>query len=121
MCSYAHKRASKSSPPLLEVLKCVENATRDGQMLICDRQTSSDEEDKGFRGPETNATAAELPALATNNELRDLGYLPNEQNLLCRNAAPNSLNPVSSNTMSAEMKNALQLLPPKPYTGDYQL
>jgi hypothetical protein len=80
---------------------------------------TSDEEAKDFVSVENNATTAELPALTANNELRDIGYLPNEHNLLIQNTVPNSLMPpASSNTMTAEMKNALRLLPPKPYTGD---
>jgi hypothetical protein len=87
-------------------------------MLICIRNIPPDEEAKHLVSAESHSTTAELPVLATNNELRDIGYLPNEQNLLFQNIAPDLLLPTSSNSMTTEMKNALRLLPPKPYTGD---
>lgn len=37
---------------------------------------------------ETELEATDLPALAAKDELRGLGYLPDDQNLLFGNAAP---------------------------------
>lgn len=42
---------------------------------------------------ESELKATDLPALAAKNELRDLGYLPDDQNLLFGNAAPTVLVP----------------------------
>ncbi|KAJ5314254.1 uncharacterized protein N7443_001138 [Penicillium atrosanguineum] len=83
------------------------------------RRTSTDEEIANTKYEHSEVAAAELPALAAKDELRNLGYLDGDQNLLFGNAAATSSLCSSSNASDAtspEMKNVLRLLPPKPYT-----
>jgi len=41
-----------------------------------------------IKDAQSETTTGDLPALAAKDELRNLGYLPDDQNLLFGNAAP---------------------------------
>jgi hypothetical protein len=99
-----------------------------------------DEEVANFKYEHNGTASTELPALAAKDELRNLGYLADNQNLLFAKAGPtvnrplvnylsyrstDSLKPALSSSNQAldaaspEMKSVLRLLPPKPYTGPF--
>ncbi|KAJ5633857.1 hypothetical protein N7528_001699 [Penicillium herquei] len=73
------------------------------------RKTSSDEE-TGIQFHRSEDASAELHSLDTKDGLRVIGYLPNDQNLLLGNTSQ------QLEGTSPEIRNALGLLPPKPYT-----
>ncbi|KAJ5729006.1 uncharacterized protein N7483_003514 [Penicillium malachiteum] len=73
------------------------------------RKTSFDE-DMSIRPEQGEEFSAELHSLATKDGLRVIGYLPNDQNLLLGNTSQ------QLEGTSSEIRNALGLLPPKPYT-----
>ncbi|CAI7643765.1 unnamed protein product [Penicillium pancosmium] len=80
----------------------------------------SKEEDTtaSLEAEDSEITTEDLPALAAKDELRNLGYMP-DQSPLFGKAAPTSFTPatrLNSEAVSSELKNVLRLLPPKPYT-----
>ncbi|KAJ5620680.1 hypothetical protein N7510_004664 [Penicillium lagena] len=66
----------------------------------------------------TQTTTVGAPGIAGKDELRSLGYLPVDQSPLFGDTTPQSTNPPkeSPGIVSDEMKSALSIMPPKPYT-----
>ncbi|KAJ5161533.1 hypothetical protein N7492_006925 [Penicillium capsulatum] len=100
---------SKQQKPLSSLL---------GKLWSSHRLSPVEEFDQ-IKSEAVNHEAENLTALAAKDELRHLGYLPDDQNLLFGNVPPpppaDGVKHVSEPT-SPEMTNVLLLLPPKPYT-----
>lgn len=60
-------------------------------LVLTYSRKASNEELQDLKYVGNDANTSEIPTLTTNNAFRDIGYLPNEQNLLCRNAGPTTL------------------------------